>query len=98
MGHRTPDYQKKITNKGSKAFKIVCARRLQSLYRGYMARKEFRIGLKSYYRQGKGDNRQRKKFYEKELSTYADSVVNEVNVRKGEIDSILKYVTQYLDL
>ena len=74
---------------GSKAFKLVCVNKIQCLYRGYRARKRYYVGLKSFYRLGKGDNRRRKIFYEKELSTYANSIVRQIDDRKSEIDSML---------
>lgn len=46
---RSSDYQKKITRKGSLAFKNVCIVRLQSFYRGYVVRKIYYKTLKHFY-------------------------------------------------
>ena len=90
---RTTNYQKKITQRGSKAFEIICASRLQAVWRGALARTRFRGRLRTLYsssRHAKGHRSvQRRRFYERELSLYADRMSREVDVRSGIVDSVL---------
>ena len=88
---RTMNYQKKITNEGSKAFELVCIVKLQCLFRGYQVRKQFRSQLRSYYQQNKGDCQQRKKFFENELTNFADRVSKDVEQRDEELENIIRF-------
>lgn len=98
---RCVNYQKKITQRGSKAFEIVCAIRLQAFSRGCLTRKTFRVGLRKFYQANKGkgthDSRQRKKFFERELSTHANRMSKEVEARGGVIDSVMKSMDHTLE-
>ena len=98
---RSTNYQKKITQRGSKAFEVVCAIRLQAFSRGLLARRTFRVGLRTFYQANKGkgthDSRQRKRFYERELSTHADRMAKEVEARGGVIDSVMKSMDHTLE-
>ena len=47
---RSSDYQKKITTVGSASYYKVCVGKIQMLYRGYVARKEYRVKLRGFYR------------------------------------------------
>lgn len=66
---RTANYQKKITHIGSQAYQGVCIVKIQRVYRGYTGRKRSRLLLKQYYKQGKGNEALRKKYYESEFSS-----------------------------
>eukprot|EP01041_Mallomonas_annulata_P001257 gene1257-2434_t len=93
---RTSNYQKKITHKGTKAFSVICVRQIQALWRGYQTRLKYRIHLRCFYKQGRGNTNQRKKFYEQELSCYADRVSKEIEVRRTEVDTVLHTMDQTL--
>ena len=89
---RFPEYQKRLTRKGSQAFQIVCATKLKALFRGYICRKKFRSILKSFYREGKGSGTmQRRKFYEQELSSYANEIDKDIDKRSQEVDTMMRY-------
>ena len=89
---RGTKYQKKITRFGSKAFEIICAVKVQCLYRGYVARKEYYFNIRSYYQNGHGGTSCHKtKFYEKELSAYMNKIDDDSHERKRESDSIIRY-------
>jgi hypothetical protein len=92
---RSPNYQKKITNLGSKEYEVVCAGLLQALWRGYKGRKEYRCNLKVFYRQGKGDGSLRKRFYQQELSIHSDRISKDVKSRTVAVDSVLRSFTYF---
>lgn len=79
-----------MTSKGSKSFEVVCARKIQALWRGYKARKKFYMDKKQYYRMGKGHQMLRQKFYQREISLFTDAVLSDVNARSYKIDDILR--------
>lgn len=87
---RESNYQKKMTDKGSKAFQVVCARLIQSNYRGFAVRKKYQITLRAYYKTGGGVASQRKKFYQQELVSYANRVTEEVDKRSCEVNTMFK--------
>jgi hypothetical protein len=95
---RCTNYQKRITHKGSRAFEIVCAIRLQALFRGYRCRKVYRSKLRTYYRSNKGSdegdssgNQRRKLFYQQELSSYTNEMEKQINQRSTEVNSMMRY-------
>ena len=94
---RSTNYQKKITRKGSLAFETICAAKLQAMWRGFCARKTFHVNLRRLYgRGGLGPGtgpgtgptgtRQRRRFYERELTLYADLMAKEVEERSSLLD------------
>lgn len=87
---RTANYQKKMTNMGSKAFEVVCANKIQCLYRGYRVRKIFRSSLRAYYQQGRGEGARRKKFYQRELRDYTDRMGKDIARREIQVDSMIR--------
>mmetsp|Transcript_16121 Transcript_16121/g.16249 ORF Transcript_16121/g.16249 Transcript_16121/m.16249 type:complete len:446 (-) Transcript_16121:37-1374(-) len=86
---RTPNYQKKITHKGTQAYAIVCSIKLQALWRGYKIRQSYRINLRNYYKEHKGELKQRKKFYEQEFTNYTEKMSQSVTDRSHEVDNEL---------
>lgn len=106
---RCMDYQKRLTHKGSKAYQIVCAIKLQALFRGHQCRKVFRSKLRQFYRRSSNNNnssinnnngtsQRRKLFYEQELTTYASEMENDVNRRGLEVNSFMRSVSELLIL
>ena len=85
---RHNNYQKKITHAGSNSYQLVCILKIQTFYRGYVARKRYRSSLRTYYRQGYGNNQQKSKFYKEELSIYTSKISKEVDNRSKEVDSM----------
>lgn len=89
---RTSRYQKKITRQGSKAYGIVCVVKIQARIRGFLSRRKYYTILKSFYRQGRGEQKQREKFYQREMTSITDRISKDVDERKGELDCMIKYV------
>ena len=85
---RHNNYQKKITHAGSNSYQLVCILKIQTFYRGYVARKSYRSSLRTYYRQGRGDNQQKSKFYKEELSIYTNKISKEVDNRGKEVETM----------
>ena len=95
---RTGNYQKKLTSVGSKAYEVVCCKQIQSMYRGYLARKVYRIELKGYYQKGAGTGSEaRKKFFERELSILGDSLLKESNARDRGLNNVVRGIDRTLD-
>jgi hypothetical protein len=89
---RTARYQKKITRSGSKAYGIICVVKLQARIRGFLSRRKYYTILKSFYRQGRGEQKQREKFYQREMTSIADKMSKDVDERKGELDCMIRYL------
>jgi hypothetical protein len=88
---RGVNYQKKITRQGSKAFEVICCMKIQRLFRGYIARKEYYLNVRAYYQKGKGGTSQHKtKFYEKELSMYMSRIDEDLQERKEKSDNLMR--------
>lgn len=87
---RAPDYQKRKTQLGSKAYKVVCIKKIQSLWRGYCARKQFYQLRKQFYRKGEGNTRLRQQFYQKEFTSYTNSMIHEIDHRDSKIDQMFR--------
>ena len=86
-------YQKKITRLGSKAYEAVCSLKIQRIFRGHLARKEYYNIIKIYYDSGRGGkSRQRTRFYEKQLSTFLGRIDDDFQRNKIESDSFLRFV------
>jgi hypothetical protein len=97
---RAGSYQKKLTHVGSKAFEQLCAGRIQRVYRGYAARKVFRIELKSFYKLGAGAGQQsaaRRRFFEKELSLLGNSLAKETEARARGLNNVVRGIDRTLD-
>lgn len=89
---RALQYQKKITRLGSKAYEVVCSLKIQRMFRGYMARKEYHDNIKFYYDSGRGGkSRQKTRFYEKQLSSYLRHIDDDFQRSKVESDSMIRY-------
>jgi Ring finger domain/IQ calmodulin-binding motif len=89
---RASQYQKKITRLGSKAYEVVCSLKIQRMFRGYMARKEYHEHIKFYYDSGRGGkSRQKTRFYEKQLSSYLRHIDDDFHRNKVESDFIIRY-------
>lgn len=90
-------YQKKITRLGSKAYEAVCSLKIQRIFRGYLARKEYHSIIKIYYDSGRGGkSQQRTRFYEKQLSTYLSRIDDDFQRNKIESDSFLRFVSIFV--
>ena len=95
---RTGNYQKKLTQVGSLAYAGVCALKIQSFYRGYNARKTFRVQLKGYYQRGAGAGSDaRKKFFQKELSLIGDLMLKETDARTRGLSKVIKGIDDTLE-
>jgi len=98
---RTKNYQKKITHIGSLAFQKVCALKLQRLFRGYTARKQFRTRLRAFYRAtapggttgnniDAGQKQRRKQYYESEITSISNKLDQNLNKRSNQVDNMLR--------
>jgi len=95
---RTGNYQKKLTRVGSEAHAEVRCKQIQSLYRGVLARKVYRIKLKSHYKKGAGAGSQaRKKFFERELALLGDSLLKETHARDQGLNDVVRGIDRTLD-
>jgi len=88
---RTGNYQKKLTNIGSKTYEVECAIVLQKYWRGYNVRLKFRSLQRQYYKRNPNNGLEstRKKFYEKELSIISQKMEKDLDNRKDEVDIML---------
>ena len=96
---RTTNYQKKITHVGSRAFEQVCARRVQSLWRGFCVRREYYEKRRAFYssigaeaRAVRGyvpDPRLRNKFYQGELTHLASQLESTMTAHGAVVDHVL---------
>lgn len=93
---RTSSYQKKITRKGSVAYSIVCATKIQALYRGYVIRRPFYYKKRAYYAEGKGSETARNQFYSKEMTTITNAMSKDIDRRDREIDHLVNSSDQTL--
>jgi hypothetical protein len=81
-----------VTRQGSKAFEVICAIKVQTIFRGFSARRRFYINIRSHYQLGKGGiSNHRTKFYENELNMYTNKMDKDFDDRKKESDSLLRY-------
>lgn len=80
-----------MTRIGTRSFQNQCIKRVQCLWRGYRARKQYRFHLRSYYKRGRGNESQRKKYYESEVTSLASRLADNVENRAGKVDSMLRY-------
>ena len=103
LNPRTKNYQKKITHIGSLAFQKVCALKLQRLFRGYTARKQFRTRLRAFYRAtapggstgiaiDAGQKQRRKQYYESEIISISNKLDQNLNKRSNQVDTMLRYM------
>jgi hypothetical protein len=96
---RTRNYQKKITHIGSVAFTKVCAAKIQRNWRGYAARKLFRVRLRVYYKNLPNSNRptdeaqqaRRKMYYENEFSSITNKLNQNLDSRSNQVNTMLRY-------
>lgn len=88
---RSSNYQKKLTNIGSKSYEVVCAVVIQKYWRGYHVRSKYRSLQRQYYKKNPNNGQEsiRKKFYEKELSILSQLMEKDIDNRKDEVDSML---------
>jgi len=105
---RTSDYQKRITTVGSASYHKVCILKIQVLYRGYVARKEFRVKLRGFYRNsssnntgskrvGAGGEIARRNFFEKELSSLGHEMEMQTNARVRGLNNVVEGIDRTLD-
>ena len=95
---RSGNYQKKLTHVGSHAFQKLCVVRVQRLYRGYCARKVYRIELKSFYKLGAGaGSAARRRFFEKELSLLGNRIAKETDARMRGLNSVVQGIDRTLN-
>lgn len=93
---RTSSYQKKITRKGSAAYSVICATKIQALFRGYVVRRPFYYEKRAYYAEGKGCEAARNKFYSKEMTNITNAMNKDIERRGREIDHLVNSSDQTL--
>eukprot|EP01032_Pedospumella_encystans_P007574 gene7574-9073_t len=105
---RTKNYQKKITHIGSLAFQKVCVLKLQRLFRGYTARKQFRTRLRAFYRAtapggstgtaiDAGQKQRRKQYYESEITSISNKLDQNLNKRSNQVDTMLRSMDRTIE-
>lgn len=75
-----------MNTEGAKAWRQHCAQRLQTLYRGYRARRQYRLLLRKHYLQDGGDPRRRREFLGDEAATRAGKLAAACDTRETAID------------
>lgn len=84
---RSTNYQKKKIDDGKIKWKEECAIRIQSWYRGHLARKKFKHLQKTIPPQ---DPEKRQTFYREKLGSLSDDLLYEMEQDKGDIDSLFR--------
>lgn len=77
----------------------LCARRIQAIWRGYQARKEYRHLLRSHYKSGQTNINKdlQRRFYEQEVTTLASKMDSNLNSRAAQVDTLLTSMERTLD-
>lgn len=88
--YRTKNYQKKMTTLGTQGHELNCIRKIQAMWRGYWARKQFKWKLRRYYRQGLGNEDRRKKYMEKEFTALSSKMDQTLDNRNQQVNSLLR--------
>jgi hypothetical protein len=100
----TPNYQKKITASGSKAYTVISIVKIQCLWRGYRSRRQFYIERKAFYsnnnnigwRSEDGSIDTRRRFFEAELSNLSMNREKEERKRDAHLDSVVNSMDSVL--
>ena len=87
---RTSNYQKRMTTKGSAAYRRSCAVVLQSIVRGRLARLFFRRELRKYYNEGNGCVRNRVKFAHKEMMAVGSTITKTIESQDKTLNSLME--------
>jgi hypothetical protein len=80
-----------MTNLGTQGYGRNCIRKIQAIWRGYWARKQFKWKLRRYYRQGLGNEERRKKYMEKEMSALSAKIDQTVDNRQQKMNSFIRF-------
>lgn len=97
--NRTKNYQKKVTNLGTLAHQRLSARKIQSTWRGFDARRKFRQLLRVHYQHRKdGVNEDlRRRFHEQELTSFTKKLDSNIASRAIHVDSLLTSMERTID-
>jgi len=90
---RRESYEKRLFPEGRLIYYHECALKLQALYRGHLARKEYAKLQELYPPQ---DPNRRKKFFEKKLGKLTDSYVKEQEETEDEIEKLFSEIDKTL--
>lgn len=85
-----------MTNLGSLSYQKNCVKKIQTIWRGYSTRRAFHHRLKAHYKQGKGDERLRKAFFEKEFSSVNAKMNKNMEERSDQVNSLLQSMDRTL--
>ncbi len=94
---RAKNYQKKLTNLGHIFLQKVSITKIQTVCRGYLARKGFKRQLRRYYRSGAGNETRRAAFFQNEFSAMSRRMDKTMNDRGHQLDTILRSVDRTLE-
>jgi hypothetical protein len=87
---RATNYQKRMTTKGSAAYRRSCAVVLQAIVRGRLARLLFRQKLRRFYNEGKGCVKNRVKFAHKEMMAVGSSITKTIESQDKTLNSLME--------
>ena len=79
-----------MTNLGTVGYERYCAKRIQALIRGFIARRQYKIKLRRYYRSGQGNEARRKRFFEREFTNVSKKMDDSLGNRTQKVDSLLQ--------
>lgn len=85
---RKANYEKRSVKLGIKAHRQRSATQIQTVFRGYIARKGFRARLSAYYAAGKGTEHQRHKFFANKLQSVSLRLERAVYAQEDSIDRL----------
>lgn len=94
---RKSHYQKKLTTKGAQSHRKRCIIVLQSLIRGFLARRLYRQALLDFYKSGRGDTDRRHLYFADRISTVSDRLLCAVAAKNDSIDSLLAEFDRTMD-
>lgn len=88
-----------MTNIGTMSHQKICCRKIQAVWRGYQARKEYRHLLRHHYKSGQSNiNRDlQRKFYQQEVTTLATKLDDNMSSRAAQVDTLLTSMERTLD-
>lgn len=94
---RSKHYQKKMTNLGSLSYQRYCAMKIQALARGFLARQQYKLKLRRFYKSGKGNEIQRKRYFEQEFTNVTKKMDASLDNRTNQVNSLLQSMDRTLD-
>ncbi|KAH9104630.1 hypothetical protein LEN26_014995 [Aphanomyces euteiches] len=86
---RKQNYQKRLTKRGERIYRMQCAVKVQACVRRFLARKRYPKLLNEFYKSGRGSPLRRKTFYATKLSSISSRIVRAIDAREDSIDALL---------